>query len=341
VVLRPVAIGGSATGVRLQLRPATGTPLLLSPTDTATVTASGSAVRVAVQRGSGSLVQRSSSGWTAEWTGTKALAGPASRVAVSSSIIGTSGRKVRSYRWGRLALSSLGGAVEVVTSVDLHSGYLRGLAEMPSSWPPAALQAQVITARSYALVEAAKAPRAPCGGCQVWDDQRSQVYVGWAKEGEGHGTSNVGARWVAAVTATSPSSTTGLAVLHQGRPVQTFYSSSTGGRTRDAQLVWGTSLPYLHSVPDPWSVDPDVNPKYASWRRTISVASLLSGFKITDGSGLASVRVTTKDSSGAAAVITARSAAGAVRTMRGDTFRSRFGLPSAWIGTVTLPAPPT
>jgi len=337
VDLRPIAIGG-ASDVRLRLTPATGSPLLLGPSDTATLTPSGRSLRVVVRRGSGGAVQRAAAGWTAEWSGTAALRGPASRVALSSAIIGSSGRKVRSYRWGRLSLSPLDGAVEAVTTVDLHSGYLRGLAEMPSSWPPAALQAQVITARSYALVEAATAPRASCGGCQVWDDQRSQVYVGWAKEGERIAKTAYGARWVAAVSATSPSSTTGIAVVHQGRPVQTYYASSTGGRTRDPKAVWGTAVPYLRSVPDPWSVDPAVNPLYAAWRRTVSVGSLVSAFGITDGSGLASIRVTAKDGAGAATVLTARSGAGAVRTLSGGQFRSRFGLPSAWITGITLPA---
>lgn len=336
IVLRPVAIGEPAAH-RARLIPTTGTTLLLAPGDLATVTPSSGAVTVAVRRGSGATITRSSTGWTVDWTGTSAWSGPATRLALTSRMLGGTAAKERSYRWGRLALSNLAGGLEAVTTVDLHAGYLRGLAEMPSSWPATALQAQVITARSYALVAATSAPRPSCGGCQLWDDQRSQMYVGWAKEGEKIGATDYGARWVAAVTATSPTPTTGIAVLYQGRPVQTYYASSTGGKTRDPKAVWGSSVPYLRVVADPWSLDPTVNPGYAAWKRSVTVARLTSAFGITDGSGIASISIATRDAAGAATTLKATSGAGQVRTLSGESFRSRLSLPSAWVSGVKLP----
>ncbi len=330
VVLRPLA-AGTLAGSRLVLSPRSGTAVSLAIGDQASVTPSGTGLSVAVRRASGATSRFTTTGLGVTWSGTRALRGAPARVGVTSA--GT-GVKERSYRWGRLWLLSLDGGIEAVTTVDLHSGYLRGLAEMPSSWPAAALQAQAITARSYALVAARTAPRPSCGGCQVWDDQRSQMYVGWAKEGERIGGVDYGARWVAAVTATSPTPTTGIAVLYQGTVVQTFYASSTGGSTRDPKVVWGSSVPYLRSVPDPWSLSTLVNPGFAAWKRTAGVASLASLFGLKD---LASVRVTGRDASGAATQVSATSGAGVVRTVTGETFRARLGLPSSWVGTISLP----
>lgn len=336
VVLRPIGIN-AGTVPQARLVPSTGTPILLGPGDVATATPSGTAISIVVVRGSGARVQRTVSGWSVEWTGTAAWSGPATRLAVGSRAVGSSAVKERSYRWGRLALTNVSKAIEAVTTVDLHSGYLRGLAEMPSSWPTEALRAQAIIARSYALVAAGKAPRADCGGCQVWDDQRSQMYVGWAKEGERVGSTDYGARWIAAVTSTSPTSTTGIAVLYQGKPVQTFYASSTGGRTRDPKLVWGGSVPYLRPVADPWSLDSTLNPRYAAWTRTFSPATLARTMGISDGSPLASVTVTARDAAGAITQVRATSRSGQVRTLAGESFRSRLGLPSSWVTSVRLP----
>ncbi len=57
--------------------------------------------------------------------------------------------------------------------------YVRGVvaAEMPSSWPLAALEAQAIASRTYALTDHAGGSR-----FDVYSDTRSQVYLGHAAE---------------------------------------------------------------------------------------------------------------------------------------------------------------
>jgi stage II sporulation protein D len=326
VTLSPVATG--ATG-RLTLTTREGAMAELGAGDRAVVTPSGNGLRVSVTRAGASAAPAPlvGSGIGVSWSG------PATRVALSSAISGSLTAKQRSYRWGRLWLSDLGGLVEAVATVDLHSQYLHGVAEMPSSWPAAALQTQAIVARSYALVAVAAAPRADCGGCQLWDDQRSQNYVGWAKESERIGTVDYGARWVAAVTATQPGSRSGTAVLYQGRAISAVYSSSTGGRTRAAQNVWGGARPYLTAVADPWSLDRSINPTFAAWNRTVSVPGLLALFDLPD---LVSVRVTARDDAGAATRVSARSSSGRQVDVAAETFRRRFGLPSAWLAGVSL-----
>ena len=87
------------------------------------------------------------------------------------------------------------------------------------------------------------------------------VQLGYSKEGE----PRFGQFWKAAVSATNVDTTTALAITYQGKPINVFFSSSTGGMTATSKDVWGTDYPYLVSVPDPWSLDGKLNPKYRSY----------------------------------------------------------------------------
>ena len=75
-------------------------------------------------------------------------------------------------------VSGDGKLVQVVDIVGLEQ-YLKGVvpAEMPSNWPPAALEAQAVAARSYALANLAKGRP-----FDLYGDTRSQVYGGIAAE---------------------------------------------------------------------------------------------------------------------------------------------------------------
>lgn len=119
--------------------------------------------------------------------------------------------------------------------------YVRGVvgAEMPSSWPPAALQAQAIAARTYALTDDAGA-----GRFDVYADARSQVYAGQAAET---------ARSNAAVAATA-----GQILTYEGRPAIAYYFSSSGGMTEDVQNAFPGAAPepWLVGVPDPYDGGP-------------------------------------------------------------------------------------
>lgn len=255
------------------------------------------------------------------WSGTRARSGPATLLDVAGpgeTLGDASGR----YRWGTLDVRVVAGRLEAVNIVRLHDEYLYGIAEMPSSWPAAALQAQVVAARSFALVRLAAGPRAACA-CHVYDTTADQVFAGWAKEGE----PTWGARWTAAVDATHTSATTGLALLSGGRVVQAFYSSSSGGRTQANEDVWGgTPLAHLRSVPDPWSLD-DRNP-YRRWVRDRTNAQLAAAFGLPDV-----VRLDLSARTGGGGVRTARATAstGATATVTGERLRTALSLPSTSI----------
>ena len=87
----------------------------------------------------------------------------------------------RRYR-GLLQVKSAGGRLRLINVVDLE-GYLCGVvpAEVGVTWPSAALRAQVIAARSYALVGMAKSKNEN-KPFDVYDSVRSQVYRGLDKE---------------------------------------------------------------------------------------------------------------------------------------------------------------
>jgi stage II sporulation protein D len=271
--------------------------------------------------------------WTIRWTGTRYLQGDPAVVSVKAA--GTS----TSYRYGQIQVKLvkapvLGYRLEVTNTVRLHDEYLWGVGEMPSSWPLAALQAQAIASRTYALNKGATI-RTACD-CNIYSASQDQAFVGYAKETQ----KTYGPLWKAAVNSTSTDDSTGLTVLYKSAPISAYFSSSSGGITESAQNVWGTAVPYAIAVPDPWSLDPKNNSKYASWLRPISQSVIAFAFGLPD---VASLFVNGKDASGRVATITATSSAGKTAKLTGGAFASKAELPSAWFDIsnqqVIIPAP--
>jgi stage II sporulation protein D len=118
--------------------------------------------------------------------------------------------------------------------------YLEGIAEVPSSWPRAALEAQAIAARSYALAttgwdgeegQALDEPICATTSCQVY-------------RGIPVPPDPAHRRWVRAVRRTD-----GKVLLHEGRLATTLYFSTSNGRTYGNEEIFGSDpLPYLRSV---------------------------------------------------------------------------------------------
>ena len=194
----------------------------------------------------------------------------------------------RLYR-GKLELVPQAGFLRVVNVVALES-YIQGVVagEMPYSWPAEALKSQAVAARSYALASLVKGKP-----FDLYSDVRSQVYLGVA--GEKPSTTK-------AVT-----DTTGQVVLYGGKVATTYYFSTSGGKTASAADVFGFSVPYLVSRPDPWD---KISPYYR-WgpvllgARTVQ-AKLGADARVTDVRGNAtpsgrirSVTVETTDGLGA------------------------------------------
>ena len=256
------------------------------------------------------------------WTGTPDLAGNGAVARLSGS--GSTGAKSsRPYRYGEMWVVRVGGRLEVVNELTLGGAYLRGLAEMPTSWGvqgAAALQAQAVAGRTYAWVKLLRGPVTACGGCQLYDSTRDQAFRGYEVE-----LGSYGAYWKAAVTATK-----GRILTYRGAPAQALYYSSSGGRTQDNRDVFGAATPYLVSVADPWSLAAG-NPM-STWTRPVSQATMRSVFDLPN---VVSVSVSSRTAGGAAKTVTARSSSGATATVSGTQLRSRLALPATWVRAVT------
>ena len=246
------------------------------------------------------------------------------------------------YRYGTLELTSglFDDAVvdlAVVNTLRLSDEYLYGLGEVPSSWTMAAMEAQAIAGRSYAVNKVGT--RSGCN-CQIYSTTLDQAFVGYSKE-----IATMGDRWVAAVNATIVDASTAYVVQYNNRTISTYYSSSTGGKSQPTAEVWGSAFPYLVSVDDPWSKDPRVNNGNTSWTATIDQATLVSrlrarGINVPD---VWSMTVAGSYPSGGISKINLSDSAGNITTLNiapgqpvtPDGLRGLLGTRSTYISAIT------
>ena len=216
-----------------------------------------------------------------------------------------------------LLYSSKARLINVVGMED----YLRGVvpAEMPSSWPLQALEAQAIAARSYADYHLHPAT----GTFDLYDDTRSQVYLGVRAE---RPTTD------AAIAATA-----GQVVLSGGQVADTLYSSSDGGATEDNQIAFAsptgaivaTPVSYLQGSPDrdPAGVAYDAASPHATWQTaSYSLASLSAIFGAdarTNVGTITSMALSNRGVSGRLISVTLVGSAGTV-TVSGSVFTAVF-----------------
>lgn len=253
------------------------------------------------------------------WSGTRYLAG-----APSSIFLGIE-KSFTQYRYGQLNFTAVRSGkisnIEITNSLNLHDEYLYGIGEMPTSWPAAALQAQVIASRTYALSKAGKI-RAICD-CDLYATSLDQAFIGYAKEAE----PRYGTLWRSAVDSTTVDSATARAIFYNGKPISAFFFSSSNGFTEAAANVFGTAFPYLNSVPDAWSASAVLNKRYVDWTRSITQKVIAAAFLLPDVQRL---RIISESPTGTVTKIQGISSTGKKVTLKGETFRSRCKLPSAW-----------
>lgn len=143
------------------------------------------------------------------------------------------GRQDRIYR-GYFNFLSKSEGITIVNRINMEE-YLYGVvpAEMEASWPQAALEAQAVAARTYAV---ANLKRFESRGFDLLATVASQVYNGVTAEKP---TTN------AAVDATR-----GRILVYDGKPISAFYTGNNGGYSNNCRDIWGFDLPYLQAVPD-------------------------------------------------------------------------------------------
>ena len=147
-------------------------------------------------------------------------------------------RDLRARYRGRLEIvRQSDGAIAIINHLTFDE-YLRGLAEVPRSWPNETLKAQVVAARSYGLYHLNHPTNASERlGYDICSTDQCQVYRGVQVEQGAFGDA-----WIRAVTETR-----GRALLYDGAPIQAFYHSTSPGKTKRS-FPGGSPLPYLASV---------------------------------------------------------------------------------------------
>jgi SpoIID/LytB domain protein len=218
--------------------------------------------------------------------------------------------------YGQINMKNVANKIELTTTMRLSDQYIYGISEMSSAWPDAAMQAQTIASRTYGLSRMGSI-RKECD-CNLYNTKYDQNYVGYTKESE----AKYGALWKAAVDAT-----VNQVITYQGKPINVYFSSSTGGVTQKAVDVWGSDFPYLTNVPDPWSLDVVLNPQYAHWLRVISQKDAAQAFGLSD---VVSMKVDARTSSNSAVSVTATSSTGVTAQLSVGVFKTKLLIPASW-----------
>jgi SpoIID/LytB domain protein len=163
---------------------------------------------------------------------------------------------------GRLVIHREDDGTLTLTLAIPFESYLDGIAEVPSSWPRAALEAQAIAARSYALASTGwQGEPGETLDTPICSTTSCQVYGGMPAGPPGRLN-----RWEQAVRKTR-----GQVLLYDGRPATTFYFSTSNGQTYgNEQVFGGTPLPYLRGVPEH---DDGASPT-SHWRSTVPFPDL-------------------------------------------------------------------
>jgi stage II sporulation protein D len=255
----------------------------------------------------------------------------AHRVGAGVKLRSTSGRplascgtKLRAAGAGRITVAGIGayrGALEVVpTDSDFGSlnavnavpvdQYVKGVIpnESPASWPQAALRAQAVAARSYAL-----SVQVSGNGFDLYDDTSSQVYAGLSSE--------------TSATNQAAEATRGQVVTYDGQIAETYFSACSGGHTESIQNVFfGTPVPYLVGVDDPY----DYYCPLHSWTLKFSEAEISARLGAYLDGRLEEVQVTKRGAS--PRIVWARlHGSGGVTRIRGDQLAAALGGYDRWL----------
>ena len=220
----------------------------------------------------------------------------------------------------RVGLSTSTGKASVTDELTMER-YLRGVvpAEMPSTWPTAALEAQSIAARSYA----ARRLRPGVSYFDVVDDTSAQVYLGVLGE--------------QAATTAAIDATAGVVLVQGAEIANTMFHSTGGGATEHNENVYVSSsgakvagaVSYLRGSSDrraDGSAFDDSSP-YATWKTATYTRTQLSAWFGSDSrtnvGTLTALDLRDRGVSGRLISVKLIGSLG-TKTVSGDVFRSVF-----------------
>jgi stage II sporulation protein D len=218
----------------------------------------------------------------------------------------------RRYR-GSLLVRPDGDQLQAINVIDVES-YLPSVvgSEMPPSWPQAALRAQAVAARTYALRQ-----RQPDSPFDLKATVSSQVYKGVEAETPS--------------TREAVRSTRSQVIVHGTDLINAVFHSSSGGITENSGEIWRQQLPYLVSVPD----FDEASPVHA-WQLRIPPDKLVAAFREIGGAVRIDVLATT--SSGRIRQARVIGPTGAL-VLSGPELRQRLGLRST-LASFSFEPPP-
>jgi stage II sporulation protein D len=138
------------------------------------------------------------------------------------------------YRGALETVVNESGGLNVVNALSVDN-YVKGVIpnESPPSWPMEELKAQAVASRSFALTGQVEGD-----GYDLYSDTRSQVYKGLESE---YTTSDQ-----------AEEETADQVLMYEGQIAETLFSACSGGKTESMENVFGTAIPYLVGVPDPY-----------------------------------------------------------------------------------------
>ena len=147
---------------------------------------------------------------------------------------------------GNAALKSINIYGSTLDTGTMHAieDYLTGVvaAEMPAASGEEALKAQAVAARTYALRALENDPSlefSDIGQAYISDDTMRKRWGG-------------NYRLYLDKIKNAVSSTGGIILLYEGKPILAAFCASSGGMTEESSTVWGQPLPYLVNVDSHW-----------------------------------------------------------------------------------------
>ena len=212
------------------------------------------------------------------------------------------------YRGAVEIVSDGKGRLTVINELELED-YVRSVvpAEMPHSWPPEALKAQSVVARSYAV---ANRGRFGNDGYDLCATAACQVYDGVQSEKPS--------------TDKAVDATRGEVLTFKGKPVSAVFHSCCGGQTDDAKDVWRSgNTPYLRGVRARWCRE---ECPFYQWKADISDDDLSRRLRAAghDVGRVESLRITSHTGAGRAYEVRVTGSSGAA-TLQANAFRLIVG----------------
>ncbi len=184
----------------------------------------------------------------------------------------------RPYR-GRLRIKALSNKkLALMNIVDMET-YLYGVvsSEMNSAFPPHALSAQAVAARTFALFRIKRAQKKrvnPNYDFDVTDDIFTQVYRGEERSGQK----------IYAVVDNSR----GVILTYQGRIFESIFHDTCGGRTEPVHLVWsGPLVEPLKGRICGYCYDSRFN----HWQVTIPARDIITKLKLPETKSIENIRI--------------------------------------------------